>query len=134
MKRDEAAILKIEEELAEAFNRREVDRSLSHFDARFIGFSSTTHERLEGLDALRETFEYYLRQAAQVEFHISDARVRIYGDAAIATFYWVVTLRDGERVRDVKGRGTHVFLKRRGKWRIVHEHFSRAHHRPAGGE
>jgi len=48
----------------------------------------------------------------------------VLGDTAVASFYWKVTLGPD---RKVEGRGTHVLAKRGGKWRIVHEHFSRAH-------
>jgi ketosteroid isomerase-like protein len=124
-------IVEIEEALAEAFNRRDLSKVLSVFDGEMIGFSSTTHDRIEGLDRLRETFEHYLEEGESVEYTISDVRVQPFGDVAIASLHWVVNLRTGSHSHAIPGRGTHVFQKEKDEWRIVHEHFSRAHNHNA---
>ncbi|MFQ6115567.1 MAG: YybH family protein [bacterium] len=117
-------ITKIEEEMAAAFNRKDVDKILTFFDPELVGFSSTTHERIKGLEALRKTFEYYLEEGEKVEYVL----VQSFGNLAVASFHWVVSIDDGTRVHEIPGRGTHVFHKKNGEWRVVHEHFSRAHH------
>ncbi len=126
----ERELLRLEEEQAAAFNRRDVAAALASFSPEIVGFSSTRHERVRGLEALRETFEYYLRQAERVEYQISEPLIQQFGDTAIVSFYWTVALSDGVHRREIHGRGTHVFHQEEGHWRIVHEHFSRAHHRP----
>jgi uncharacterized protein (TIGR02246 family) len=126
----ERELLRLEEEQAAAFNRRDVAAALASFSPEIVGFSSTRHERVKGVDALRETFEYYLRQAERVEYRISEPLVQVLDDTAIVSFYWMVVLSDGAHRREIHGRGTHVFHREDGQWRIVHEHFSRAHHRP----
>jgi ketosteroid isomerase-like protein len=128
----ERELLRLEEEQAAAFNRRDVAAALASFSPEIVGFSSTRHERVSGLQALRETFEYYLRQAERIEYQISEPLVQAFGETAIVSFYWTVTLSNGIHRREVHGRGTHVFHRMNGQWRIVHEHFSRAHHRPEG--
>ncbi|MFQ5750660.1 MAG: YybH family protein [bacterium] len=121
-------ITKIEEDMAVAFNRKEVDKVLTFFEPDMVGFSSTTHERVQGLDALRKTFEYYLKEGEKVEYSISNVLVQLFGNIAVASFHWVVNIDDGHRVHEIPGRGTHVFHKKNEDWRVVHEHFSRAHH------
>lgn len=117
-------ILRIEREQVRLFNRGQVAAIVKQFDPSFVGFSSTRHDRIRGLVALHRTFFYYLRQSPRLRYNISEARVEQYGDIAVATFYWTVRLAPG---RKVNGRGTHVFARRGKTWRIVHEHFSRAH-------
>jgi len=124
----EEHLIDLEHAQAEAFNRGALDEVLQHFDPELVGFSSTRHERIHGLDALRETFDYYLRQADRVEYEVSDVEAKVYGDVAIVTFYWVVRLTTGAKTQSVHGRGTHVYLRKHEAWKIVHEHFSRAHH------
>lgn len=124
----EKEITKIEEEMAAAFNRKDVEKFLTFFEPDMVGFSSTTHERIKGLDALRKTFEYYLEEGEKVEYTISNVLVQFFGNVAVASFRWVVTIDDGTRVHEIPGRGTHVFHKKKDAWRVVHEHFSRAHH------
>ncbi|MFQ5434617.1 MAG: YybH family protein [Anaerolineae bacterium] len=121
-------IRQIEQDMACAFNDKDVEKFLSFFSADLVGFSSTTHDRIQGLDALKKTFEYYLQEGEKVEFSVSNVAVQTFGDVAVASFHWVVTIDDGNRIHDIPGRGTHVFYKKNHKWLVVHEHFSRAHH------
>jgi ketosteroid isomerase-like protein len=117
-------ILRLEREQAEAFNRGDVKGAVAIFDRGFVGFSSAQHKRIHGLGALARTFHYYLRRAPRPTYRIAKPQVLVAGPVAIATFYWRVEL--GKR-RAVRGRGTHVFAQRGSTWRVVHEHFSRAH-------
>lgn len=126
----EQQILKIENDIAAAFNRRDVDGILAYFDEATIGFSSTRHERLIGLEAWRKTFQYYLQQSQKVEFVLDEVKVLSYGAVAVSSFYWSVTLLIEGREHEIHGRGSHVFVQKNGQWKIVHEHFSRSHHRP----
>jgi ketosteroid isomerase-like protein len=127
MTKPEKQILDIEKQQADAFNHRDVTKALAFFDKDIVCFSSTRHERLAGQTALRRTFEYYLKEAENVHYRITEPRVQVYGDTAIASFYWTVTLATGSKRRKIEGRGSHVFVNRNGQWTIVHEHFSRAH-------
>jgi len=121
-------IIDLEEKQVVAFNEGNIDEILNFFYPDIVGFSSTKHERISGLQAMRETFEYYLHGAEKMEYSISEPTVQVFGDTAIMTFYWLVTLIDGEKKQEVRGRGSHVYARVNDDWKIVHEHFSRAHH------
>ncbi len=124
----EKDIIKIEEDMAAAFNRKDVEQVLTFFEENLFGFSSTRHEHIEGLDDLRKTFEHYLDEGDKVHYAISDVSVQFVDGVAVASFYWVVTIENGTSVHEIAGRGTHVFRKDKDVWRIIHEHFSRSHH------
>jgi ketosteroid isomerase-like protein len=117
-------VLRLERAQARAINHRDLLGALQMFDSSFVGFSSTQHKRIRGLGALRKTFDYYLKRAPKLTYHIEQPHVSVNGGTAIATFYWTVQLGRG---RKIHGRGTHVFTKQGKSWRVVHEHFSRAH-------
>jgi len=117
-------ILRLEREQAAAFNRGDLRGALKMFDKSFVGFSSTTHMRIRGLPALLRTFHYYHKRSPKLAYSIQQPHVHLSGDTAIATFYWKVALGRG---RSVQGRGTHVFVRKGTTWRVIHEHFSRAH-------
>lgn len=123
----EKHLIELEQKQAEAFNRGDLEEVLAYFDPALVGFSSTRHERIHGLQALRETFEYYLKRAEKVTYEIQEPEAIIYGDTAIVTFYWTVELVSSGKTTSVHGRGTHVYLRRHDQWKVVHEHFSRAH-------
>lgn len=120
-------LLAIERACADAFNRRQPDQILSYFSEEIAGFSSTRHHRFHGQDELRKTIEYYLSEAEEVSFDIEEPEVQDLGEVAVLSFYWRVILRSGEKESVIPGRGSHVFKKTGGQWKIVHEHFSRAH-------
>jgi ketosteroid isomerase-like protein len=117
-------ILQLERTQARAINQRHMLSALQMFDRGFVGFSSTQHKRIRGLGALRKTFDYYFKRAPKLTYHIEQPHVSVNGGTAVATFYWTVQLGRG---RKIHGRGTHVFTKQGKSWRVVHEHFSRAH-------
>ena len=114
-------ILQMEHQQEQDFNQGKIGALLQQFAPGFVGFSSTKHTRITGLDALKKTFQHYLRQSPRVRYRIAQPRVQIHGNAAVASFYWTVNV--GRRA--VRGRGTHVFVKQGKQWRIIHEHFSR---------
>ena len=125
-------ILHLEREQVRAINRGDVRSALKLFDRGFVGFSSTKHQRIRGLGALRKTFEYYLKRAPKLAYHMEQPHVSVSGGTAVATFYWSVQLGRGrpgrtkQKARKIRGRGTHVFAKQGKEWKVVHEHFSRA--------
>ena len=59
-----------------------------------------------------------------MRYSIQQPKVAVSGSIAVATFYWRVTPGRGKAIR---GRGTHLFVRRGKSWRVIHEHFSRAH-------
>lgn len=122
----EQQLISIEEEMAKAFNKGDVENILYYFDENLIGFSSTIHERLGGLEELQKTFEYYLNQSAKMECNISSPIVQVFDNTAIVSFYWTVALINNSNRKEINGRGTHLYIKRNGNWKIIHEHFSRA--------
>ena len=124
----ESLILSLEQEQVEAYNKGDIDKILSYYDTDIIGFSSTKHDRFQGPEELRKTFDYYLQKTSKLEYGISDPTIQIHGDTAILSFYWMTVMIFGKTRREVQGRGSHVYRRVDGKWKIVHEHFSRAHH------
>lgn len=123
-----ANLIELEEELALAFNKGELDKLMGFFDKEIVGFSSTIHERYNGLLELRHTFEYYMNEPGEMEYYISNPLVQIHDCTSIVSFYWTVAIIHGNSRHEISGRGTHVFVKKDGNWKIVHEHFSREHH------
>ena len=128
MEGTETLILSLEQEQVEAFNKGDIEKILSYFDPDIVGFSSTKHDRFVGLEDLRKTFEYYLQKTSKLEYSISDPSVQVFGDTAVLSFYWLAVMVFGKTRREVQGRGSHMYRKINGEWKIVHEHFSRAHH------
>jgi ketosteroid isomerase-like protein len=123
----EKLFLEKEQQIVDAFNSGDIEKILSFFDKDVIVFSSTAHERLGGLDELKKTFEYYINQSAKMECSFSSPVIQITENTTVVTFYWLVTLINESNRQEIHGRGSHVYIKKGDDWKIIHEHFSRAH-------
>jgi ketosteroid isomerase-like protein len=57
---------------------------------------------------------------------VKDVEVKVYGDAAVAVFYWdfVAKLREGGNALKTHGRETQVYYKGPHGWALVHVHYS----------
>lgn len=121
-------IVNIEKSIVKSFNERNIKETMKSFSKDFVGFSSTKHDRIPNLAQLKKTFIHYLDEGDDVIYAIQNLKVKIYGEAALTTFYWTVELKKGKRKpKVINGRGSHVFLMLDDGWSIVHEHYSKAH-------
>jgi ketosteroid isomerase-like protein len=123
----EKEVVHIEKSIVKYFNQKNINEILNFFMKDFTGFSSTRHDRLTNVGQLKKTFLYYLQEGDKVTYSINGLKVHIYGEFALATFYWKVNIRKKRKVKYVNGRGSHLFLLQDDRWKIVHEHYSKAH-------
>lgn len=81
----------------------------------------------EGLDAIRRAFEMTWNTIEHERYAIEDVQWVVVGDRAAVCIY---QFRSEGFVRgrpfSAIGRGTNVFALIDGRWKIVHEHLSRA--------
>ena len=120
-------IVAIEKSIVKLFNEKNIKEILNYFKTGFVGFSSTKHERVSSLSQLKKTFLHYLDEGEEVIYKIQNLKVKIYGESALATFYWTVDIKKKKKTKSIVGRGSHIFLIGEDGWRIVHEHYSKAH-------
>jgi len=61
----------------------------------------------------------------QFDFQVRHLKIKVYGDAAVSTYYLVgpVLLPSGERQRQSL-RMTSVWVKQAGQWKLAHRHES----------
>ena len=61
----------------------------------------------------------------KIDLRIEDLKVRIFGDAAVTTFYRVGTIKEvGGTPRQVHFRISGVWVRRQGEWKLAHRHES----------
>jgi ketosteroid isomerase-like protein len=116
-----------ERAMVKLFNKKNIDAILEYFDDSFVGFSSTKHERISRKSALKKTFLHYLEEGDPVKYSIKNIKVNILGECILTTFYWKVDIHKKKKVKTLTGRGSHVYVQGGEDFKIVHEHFSKAH-------
>lgn len=83
---------------------------------------------LKGFEQVMESWKRIFENTSMMQFTITGAVIRVEGDSA-----WVMgteniaTLVDG-KVAEAKVQATNIFIKRDGRWLMVHHHGS-----PVGG-
>lgn len=113
--------------MVKLFNAKDIDPILAFFDNSFVGFSSTKHERITKKSQLKKTFLHYLAEGEKVKYSIKSIKVDVLGECTVTSFYWQVDIHKKKKVKSLNGRASHVFLQEGDDWKIVHEHFSKAH-------
>lgn len=76
-------------------------------------------QRTEGREACVASYEDFRKQAAILDFKISNPGIDVFGDTAIATYsYEIVYEMGGERFND-NGRDIFVFVRENDRWLAV---------------
>ncbi len=117
----------MERSMVKLYNKKKIDEILEYFSDDFVGFSSTKHERITKLSQLKKTFLHYLGDGDPVKFSIKSIKVNIYGECVLTSFYWRVDIHMGKKLVSLNGRASHIYIQVGEDWKIVHEHFSKAH-------
>jgi ketosteroid isomerase-like protein len=65
-----------------------------------------------------------LSMLTEPKVEMNDLAIAVYGDTAIATFNGSFSAKIGGKPVQDKQAATMVFVKYKGDWKIVHEHFS----------
>jgi len=113
-------------EIIQAAETKDLPRLDSYhwYGPHFTKFSGTG-QRLDAVTA-REGEHKGLSALAGLKLRPEDLQIDVFSDAAVATFTMVATIQSGAEEITKRERGTLVFVKHEGSWKIVHEHFSAA--------
>jgi ketosteroid isomerase-like protein len=63
--------------------------------------------------------------APQISMRVRDLQIKRFGDVALATCYVDYKGKGKKTPFDMVSRGTVVFVRRPGGWKIVHKHWSK---------
>jgi ketosteroid isomerase-like protein len=89
-------------------------------------FDPGTGRRINGLDRLRAEWAERAGQPDGDVVAIVDPRIQLHGDAAVLYYRFLSTVLEsrGTLAPATPWNCTEVFVRRRGKWKIVHTHWS----------
>jgi ketosteroid isomerase-like protein len=111
----EAALMKMERDAAAALTKRDIAGfgSIMAEDAVFTGPDGAVQSKAQLLADVKAG-ELVIEST-----NISDLKVRVFGDAAVATY--ATTDKGKYKGRDISGRyrWTDTFVRRGGKWQVV---------------
>lgn len=119
---DEAAILKIEDDMAAA---QTVDAILTAWDKDVVWFDMLPGEA-NGIKEVRKSLGAQVDAVRNIRIKIKRIKVETGKDLAFAwsTQHLVADGRNGGPALDVVFRQTDCFERKKGHWKLVHQHLS----------
>jgi ketosteroid isomerase-like protein len=113
-------------EILDAAEKRDLVRLDSYhwYGPHFTKFSGTG-KRMDAA-AAREGEHKGLSALMGLKLRTDALRIDVFDQAAVATFIMTASFRSDAQSVTKSERGTLVFVKHDGSWKIVHEHFSAA--------
>jgi ketosteroid isomerase-like protein len=113
----EAEIKAVELKLAELIVHADWDEYSKHLGSDYIYIRETGLP--ENKDEALSTLADVKRRIIFMEMDPADFVIRTYGDSAVLSARYAITVRDSGQVRVHPARLTHVFAKRNGQWYLV---------------
>jgi len=111
-------------EILDAAEKKDLERldSYHFYGPKFTKFG-TPAGRLDATTARQEEHQG-LSRISDLSMRTEDLKIDVFGDVGVATFIMHSDFKAGTNTFHQKARGTLVFVKDGGFWRITHEHFS----------
>jgi ketosteroid isomerase-like protein len=109
----------------DAAAKKDFDRLDSYhlYGPKFTKFSGPTLIRQDAA-AGRKGEHDGLAAIDDLKMRADDLKIDLFGDVGVATFILNSSFRAGAKTVEKTDRGTLVFVKEHGSWKITHEHFS----------
>jgi ketosteroid isomerase-like protein len=122
----EAEILKIEERITAAYLRKDVEGFFQDNAPELTAFHASNPYRVDNQQMIRDALKVFYKDSSPTGLYKLQPRVQLYGDTAVVTYHFVETGEaEGGKLYAYEGKQTDVFVKKQGKWTLVHFHSSR---------
>jgi ketosteroid isomerase-like protein len=97
---------------------------VSYFHKDMVAITPAKRERVVGRDACVADWMAFAK-AARIQFWSeADPQITVFGDAAVVTYYFDMSVEMGGQTRRLSGRDMFVFAKEDGRWWAVADQFS----------
>ncbi|MDH4276192.1 MAG: nuclear transport factor 2 family protein [Gammaproteobacteria bacterium] len=94
------------------------------FHPRMVAITATDARRLQGREACMASWRAFAEGAEIDTWAEHDPRIDIFGDTAIATYYYELVFRMQGHDYHVKGRDMVTLVRDFDNWWVVADHFS----------
>lgn len=121
-----AAVLRLEQELFQSFERSDTTPSARILADDYVGITGDGHRetKAQALANLRRD-STTAAGATSASLQVDSTTVRVYGDAAVAHASGTFRSRRGGQPVAIGFQNTDVFVWRGGRWQVVATHLSR---------
>jgi hypothetical protein len=94
------------------------------FHDSMVAITPTDKLRLEGKMACFDGWAGFCRRAIITYWKETDPKIQVYGDSAVVTYYYQLSLEMEGQNMDMAGRDMFVLIKEDEQWMVVADQFS----------
>ena len=125
----EKELLDIEDKMTAAYVSKNLEAYLQYLDPGVSAFHASNPYRIDDRQVVQDALSIFYKSTIPTGLYKLQPRVQLYGDTAVVTYHFVETASEGPRDYSFEGKQTDVFVKKQGKWVLIHFHSSqvRAH-------
>lgn len=122
----EKELLEVENRITAAYLKKDIEFFVNGSDERLSGFHASNPYRIDDRQAIENALKTFYKYSTATGLYKVQPRVQLYGDCAIVTYHFIETGEaEGGKLYAYEGKQTDVFVKKQGKWTLVHFHSSR---------
>jgi len=122
----EKELLDAENRLTSAYVGKNVEAFFQDSDEGLSAFHASNPYRIDDRRAIESALKTFYKYSTPTGLYKVQPRVQLYGDAAVVTYHFIETGEaEGGKLFAYEGKQTDVFVKKQGKWTLVHFHSSR---------
>lgn len=121
----EKELLDIEDKMTTAYVSKNIEVYLRFIDPAVSAFHASNPYRIDDRQVVQDALGMFYKNTNPTGLYKLQPRVQLYGDTAVVTYHFLETGGEGQRAYAYEGKQTDVFVKKQGKWVLVHFHSSR---------
>ena len=123
---EEKELLEAENRITTAFLKKDVESFFKDSDERLSAFHASNPYRIDDRQSIENALKTFNKYSTPTGLYKVQPRVQLYGDCAVVTYHFIETGEaEGGKLYAYEGKQTDVFVKKQGKWTLVHFHSSR---------
>ncbi|HET9533002.1 MAG TPA: nuclear transport factor 2 family protein [Blastocatellia bacterium] len=122
----ERELLDIENRITSAYMNKNLEAFFQDNDEGLSAFHASNPYRIDDRRSIESALKTFYKYSSPTGLFKVQPRVQIYGDAAVVTYHFIETGEaEGGKLYAYEGKQTDVFVKKQGRWTLVHFHSSR---------
>ena len=107
-----------------AWTKGDANALADYFHPRMLAVTATNRLRRDGAAACIAGWRAFAEAARILSWRESEPLVRVYGDAAVVSYYYAIDFEMGERRQQSGGRDLFFMVRENGCWWAVADQFS----------
>ena len=122
----EKELLEVENRITAAYLSKNLEAFFQDSDPEMTAFHASNPYRVDERRQIHDALKTFYKDSSPTGLYKLQSRVQIYGDAAIVTYHFVETGgAENGKLYAYDGKQTDVFIRKNGRWTLVHFHSSR---------